>query len=167
MNCLACFCGFFLFLGFAPLPIETEDSDPDKAIQQFERDVKGKDEEAFDTARKKLIAMLKKRQAKLEKRGKSEKAEAIRTRLVLLESLSPEHLLGKVKVTDLLKKAANGKYAHLQRVLLVPSDQANYMQFSDFGFWNGTGYMGFNDLPAGYWIYVYPRWFIWRDGPRS
>jgi len=52
------------------------------------------------------------------------------------------------------------------RVLLVPADQANYNRYNDHGIWQGTSYAGFNDLTPGYWVYVYPRWYIWRDGPK-
>jgi len=109
---------------------------------------------------------LKNLQAELAKKGKTEKAEAVRERLLLVESIAADHLLGKTPVADVLKKAATGKYKHLLHVLLVAADRANYNDFSDYGHYTGNSWAGFNDLSPGYWVYVFPRWYIWRDGPK-
>jgi hypothetical protein len=166
MKRLACVCACVLFTtGFAPVPSKKTEVNPDKAIAQFEKDVKDKDSDAVAQRKKKLIEHLKKLEAHLIKAGKKDKAEAIRERLLLIDTLGADNRLGKVTVAELLKKAGNGKYKHLLRVLLLPGDQASYNQFTDFGYWSGTAYGGATDLPLGYWVYVYPRWFIWRDGP--
>lgn len=63
-----------------------------------------------------------------------------------------------------LKKAeAGGKYAMLLRQIKVPEDLAGYGEFNDYGTWTGSEYAGNHDLPPGYWVYVYPHWYIWRD----
>ena len=33
----------------------------------------------------------------------------------------------------------------------------------DFGNWTGTSYLGHENLPQGYWVYVAPNWYIWGD----
>lgn len=63
-----------------------------------------------------------------------------------------------------LKKArVNGKYAMLLRQIKVVEDFDTYTDFKDWGFWQGKEYAGHADLPQGYWVYVYPYWYIWRD----
>jgi hypothetical protein len=57
----------------------------------------------------------------------------------------------------------DGKYVGLLRILKVPQDRASYPAFHDFGQWGGTEWAGHRNLPAGYWVYVYPNWYIWRD----
>ena len=156
-------CGCLLLFGFAPAPLPRDEPDPDKQIQRFEKDVEGKEADAVEARKKKLIASLKKLQEELEKKGKTDKVDAVRERLLLLDAVSAEHLLGKTAPAELFKGAGVNKYRRLTRVLLVPSDQANYNQFADFGFWNSNSYAGVNDLEPGYWVYIYPRWYIWRE----
>jgi hypothetical protein len=166
MKRLACVCVCLLF-GFAPAPMPRTDCDPDKAIQRFEQAVQGKDAETFQARKKKLLDVLTKLHEDLKKKGKNDKAELLRTRLLLLQAIEPDHPVGKETATKLLERAAvGGKYRHLTRVLCVPADGANYKDFSDFGFWNGTAYVGVTDLTPGYWVYVAPRWYIWRDAPQ-
>lgn len=63
-----------------------------------------------------------------------------------------------------LKKAqADGRYAMLLRQIRVPDDLEDYGEFNDYGAWDGTEWAGYHDLPHGYWVYVYPYWYIWRD----
>jgi hypothetical protein len=161
---IACVCACVLLVGFAPAPVVRTETDPDKAIQQFEKDVKEK-KSPFGKRLKKLIDHLKKLQGGLEKQGKTAQADAIRERLLLLDTISEEHLLGKSSAAEWLTKGANGRYKRLSRVLLLPIDEASYTTFKDFGFWNGTSYGGVTNLTPGYWVYVAPRWFIWQDGP--
>jgi hypothetical protein len=51
----------------------------------------------------------------------------------------------------------------LLRQIQVPADAASYGEFHDYGYWAGSEWAGYHDLPAGYWVYVYPYWYIWRD----
>jgi RNA polymerase sigma factor (sigma-70 family) len=65
---------------------------------------------------------------------------------------------------EALKKASvNGKYSILLKKIEVKEDRGAYHDFYDFGEWNGTSYAGHDDLPAGWWVYVYPHWYIWKE----
>lgn len=61
------------------------------------------------------------------------------------------------------RAGADGKYASLLRVLPVPDDQAAYGEFNDWGHWTGNSYAGHDNLPPGYWVYLHPNWYIWRE----
>ncbi len=62
-----------------------------------------------------------------------------------------------------IKATVDGKYRRLLKKIEVRSDFATYGEFRDFGHWDGTDYSGHSDLPAGYWVWVYPNWYIWGD----
>ena len=55
-----------------------------------------------------------------------------------------------------------GRYQTLLRKIEVPKDQESYGDFYDYGYYSGTSYAGFSDLPAGYWVYVNPHWLIYK-----
>ena len=55
------------------------------------------------------------------------------------------------------------RYRGLLRQFAVPDDQQAYGDFCDFGYWSGTSYAGQQDLPAGYWVYVAPNWYIFKE----
>lgn len=57
----------------------------------------------------------------------------------------------------------NGKYKNLLRIVEAEGDRASYGAFYDYGRWEGTSYREQNNLPQGYWVYVYPNWYIWGD----
>lgn len=61
------------------------------------------------------------------------------------------------------KASADGKYKTLLRCIKVPQDRTNYKDYSDYGRFDGNSWAGHNDLPPGYWVYVYPHWFIWGE----
>lgn len=61
------------------------------------------------------------------------------------------------------KASVDDKYSHLLRKIAVPEDQGFYGDFYDWGSWSGTSWRGHTDLPPGYWVYVFPHWYIWRD----
>src|SRR2546425_2533853 len=65
-----------------------------------------------------------------------------------------------------LKKAqVGGKYRMLLKMLKIPGATGEYGGFNDFGF-SGESQIGdYTDIPRGYWVYVYPYWYIWRDRP--
>src|SRR5262245_48369 len=66
---------------------------------------------------------------------------------------------------DALRRASvGGKYRDLLRKVEVPDDWQWYGAFHDWGFWDGTSYAGVEDLPPGYWVYVHPNWYVWREG---
>ena len=62
-----------------------------------------------------------------------------------------------------IKASVNGKYGKLLRRIHVPQDKANYTEFRDYGQYQATSYAGHQNIPAGYWVYVYPHWYIWGE----
>jgi hypothetical protein len=65
------------------------------------------------------------------------------------------------------KAAVGGKYSHLLEKVPAPFDYVSYGAFSDYGRWEQTEYVGRAGLPRGYWVYVYPNWYIFdyrREG---
>jgi hypothetical protein len=156
----------------APVPIPRPDSlpaDPDKVIEKVEqqvREIQKRAEAAVQARRKKLLERLNALHKAALKKGKADEAAGIRDRIVLVEALwaSPVPLAaapGKALATA----SANGKYKQLLRAIAVPADRQGYHDFTDFGRWNGREYAGHAHLPEGYWVYSYPFWFIWKDGP--
>ena len=61
------------------------------------------------------------------------------------------------------KAHVDGKYQKLLRRIRVPRDKQNYSAFSDYGHFEGTEWAGYTNLPTGYWVYVYPHWYIWEE----
>jgi hypothetical protein len=69
-----------------------------------------------------------------------------------------------LKLERALKKAsADGKYRMLLRQIKVADDKDYYGEFHDYGMYAKGDYAGHKDLPKGYWVYVEPYWYIWRD----
>ncbi len=62
-----------------------------------------------------------------------------------------------------IKATVDGKYRRLLKKIEVPGDVATYGEFKDYGQWDETVYSGHRDLPTGYWVWVYPNWYIWGD----
>jgi beta-lactamase regulating signal transducer with metallopeptidase domain len=63
-----------------------------------------------------------------------------------------------------LKEArVNGKYQMLLRQIKVAEDVDQYTEFNDYGFSQTSSYRGYDNLPAAYWVYVDPYWYLWRD----
>jgi len=58
------------------------------------------------------------------------------------------------------KATVGGKYADLLRVIEVKRDFRQYGEFRDYGFSDESSYVGLDNLPRGYWVYVYPNWYI-------
>lgn len=59
---------------------------------------------------------------------------------------------------DPLAELGHGR--QILQVVPMPEDFHVYGQTYDFGSWSGTSYAGLTDLPVGYWVYVYPNWYI-------
>jgi len=68
-----------------------------------------------------------------------------------------------VPASDWAKARVGGKYKVLLRQIKAPEDRATHSEFQDLGLRNSTEWKGQRDLPPGYWVYVYPYWYIWRD----
>jgi hypothetical protein len=56
-----------------------------------------------------------------------------------------------------------GKYYRLLRRLRQPDDRQSYSEFRDYGFYQACDWAGHRNVPAGFWVYVYPYWYIWKD----
>lgn len=56
----------------------------------------------------------------------------------------------------------DGKYQKLLRVMTVPEDRAQYGEHYDWGWWPHTEYKGHSGLTPGFWVYVFPRWYVWK-----
>ena len=66
--------------------------------------------------------------------------------------------------TDARTKATvGGQYDVLLDKLAVPGDLSAYGPFYDYGWWTGTVYRDRQGLPPGFWVYVYPDWYIWQE----
>lgn len=61
---------------------------------------------------------------------------------------------------ELAKASINGKYSGLLAQFEVPGDRATYGDYNDYGFHAATTYAS-RQCPAGHWVYVAPKWFIW------
>lgn len=153
----------------APIPPVRPVTDPDGAITHFEQhfcSVETRSKSTVEDRKRRLSDRLQDLVERLTSRGQAGEAAAVRDRLTLLHSLDSNQPLGKFKPGELIHMASlGGKYRTLLHVLYVPGDQTTYASFQDFGFWNGTTYGGRDNLQAGHWVYLYPRWFIWKEGP--
>ena len=63
----------------------------------------------------------------------------------------------------LIKARAGGKYGMLLRQIKMAEDAKQFSDFEDFGYRTETTCGDYTNLPRGYWVYVYPYWYIWRD----
>jgi hypothetical protein len=72
----------------------------------------------------------------------------------------PQKMLGMGQ--SLAKAKVDGKYNTLLKRIKVENDFRQYAEFSDYGYYASTSYATYVDLPAGYWVYVYPYWYIWK-----
>ena len=66
-------------------------------------------------------------------------------------------------LTPLTKSASRSRYKGLLKKIEVPEDREAFGDFYDFGYWSGGEYAGHKDLPAGYWVYLAPHWYAFRE----
>ena len=57
--------------------------------------------------------------------------------------------------------ACNGRYSNLLKSIEVKDDYWTHGQHHEAGYWRVSTWKGHTNLPAGYWVYVYPKWYIW------
>jgi hypothetical protein len=150
----------------APVPVRELPRDPDKAIEKFDKEVQDIQKCAqrrIEQQRKRLIEHLKGVHQTMVKEGRGEEATVLREQIRLLESSKEPALAVGLSVRNWKRASVEGKYRDLRRIIPVPADKQNHTEFCDYGMYNGTAYAGYNDLPAGYWVYVYPHWYIWGE----
>jgi hypothetical protein len=144
-------------------------SDPDRAVGHFVSHATATpspDEKTLATSRQRILDRLRELQGSLLARGASDDADTVGNFVVLLESIDATRPLGTKKPANLLRKASlEGKYSRLQHAIYAPNDGTIYQPYQDFGYWNGGFYAGVSNLQPGYWVYVHPRWYVWKDGP--
>ncbi len=58
---------------------------------------------------------------------------------------------------------ASGKYRKLLKVIHAIDDKARRGGFYDGGFERKPEYKGVRDIPAGYWVYLAPTWYVWEE----
>ncbi|MGK7875462.1 MAG: hypothetical protein AB4426_19825 [Xenococcaceae cyanobacterium] len=58
--------------------------------------------------------------------------------------------------------SAYNKYYNLLQVLNCPRDRGTYGDFNDYGYWGGGSWCG-QQGRAGYWVWVYPNWYVWQN----
>ncbi len=87
---------------------------------------------------------------------------AVRTAETAVAHAAPPRTL---PLQESLEKArVDGKYAMLLQQIKVEDDWKEYGAFRDRGQSPAQAeYHGRKDVPAGFWVYVYPYWYIWRD----
>jgi hypothetical protein len=59
----------------------------------------------------------------------------------------------------------NGRYNGLIQIMNCPSDRNAYGQFNDYGYWGGGAWCG-QTGKAGYWVWVAPNWYVWKNQAR-
>jgi hypothetical protein len=59
-------------------------------------------------------------------------------------------------------KSAYGKYYNLQKEISSPVDFVTFGSYYDRGYSTDSEYGSIRDLPTGYWVYVFPTWYIWE-----
>jgi hypothetical protein len=91
-----------------------------------------------------------------------DKDEAVRD-AVLNALLAIEPSAEPIKKAIPAKSHVDGKYQKLLRRIRVPRDKQSYGDFHDYGHYEGSEWAGFTDLPSGYWVYLYPHWYIWGE----
>ena len=59
------------------------------------------------------------------------------------------------------KTSAYGKYRGLKQKMKCSQDRTKYGNYKDSGYWKGGPWCGERGK-AGYWVYAYPNWYVWR-----
>jgi Ca-activated chloride channel homolog len=61
------------------------------------------------------------------------------------------------------KATVEGKYEELLDKFEARDDAERYGEFHEYGWSGDNSHAGRTGLPAGYWVYVYPDWYIWGE----
>lgn len=57
----------------------------------------------------------------------------------------------------------NHKYRNLIHTLFAPQEKEVHGLELEFGYRDRAEYLGYNNIPEGYWVFVYPHWFIFES----
>jgi hypothetical protein len=64
-----------------------------------------------------------------------------------------------------------GKYSDLLHKIPCPEDKSDHGNFEDWSNggkkWEKTEYQDYTDLKPGYWVWVYPHWYVWAKTTES
>lgn len=67
---------------------------------------------------------------------------------------------------DTARTSYKGKYKRLLQTISCPAerahDEALYGTYADAGYFPQVSYCG-QSVPAGYWVYVAPKWYLWAE----
>ena len=66
------------------------------------------------------------------------------------------------RALDYAKGSVNGRYETILKTFSVPADKDRYGDLYELGYRDKTSYGTNRNLPAGYWVYAYPYWYIWE-----
>jgi secreted protein with Ig-like and vWFA domain/anti-sigma-K factor RskA len=77
---------------------------------------------------------------------------------------SPTPTPRELSSTEARQRATvEGKYEELLDKFEARDDAERYGEFHDYGWSADKSHAGRSGLPAGYWVYVYPDWYIWGE----
>lgn len=98
----------------------------------------------------------------LQRKGKQVEIVHLEPRNSFTKWVAAELVAVTLPDQEALKKASvDGKYTHLRHVIEAKDDFRDHREFSEYGFWRGTSYLGHQNLQPGYWVYVFPNWYVW------
>jgi hypothetical protein len=66
------------------------------------------------------------------------------------------------KLTAPAQASVNGKYVNLLYIIEVPYDRAEYGDSCEWGYWTGAEYSDRTNLKPGFWVWIYPKWYVWE-----
>ncbi|WP_160148373.1 serine/threonine-protein kinase [[Leptolyngbya] sp. PCC 7376] len=58
--------------------------------------------------------------------------------------------------------SAYGRYTDLIQVITCDTALEEYGSYNDWGYWEADGTVCGADAQSGYWVYVYPDWYVWE-----
>ncbi|MCA8997842.1 MAG: von Willebrand factor type A domain-containing protein [Planctomycetaceae bacterium] len=74
---------------------------------------------------------------------------------------SPAKLRELSAIDARMKARCEDRYQELLDKFSVPEDGDIYGEFHEFGYRSGEKYLPRDGRPDGYWVYVYPDWYVW------
>lgn len=64
---------------------------------------------------------------------------------------------------QLRRAVCNHKYRSLRYTIFAPEEKISHGEFLEFGYRKRNEYLGHTKIPEGYWVWVYPHWFIFEE----